>query len=57
MECELIWCIYNKDKECVLEVVKINGTGCCAECILPSIPHEMIEKYKKELLDKFKLCL
>jgi len=52
MQCDFIWCIYNTDKECVLESITISSVGCCAECILPNIPKEIIDKCKERFFDK-----
>ncbi len=48
MRCENEFCMYCKEKSCLLETITINENGMCNECILISIPEEMLEELKKE---------
>jgi hypothetical protein len=51
--CEFDFCIYNESGKCDLEEININAYGMCEECMLPNIPENILNKYKKKLLDKF----
>lgn len=50
MRCELEYCIYNKDNNCRLEKIQINGYGMCEESIFISITYEKLEKLKEKQL-------
>ena len=52
IDCELNLCIYNKDKKCISNSIQIMFTGSCESCIIPDFPDEIIETYKKNLLEK-----
>jgi len=50
--CEFDLCIYNGKNKCILNKIEIDAAGICGSCMLPDIPKKLVEKYKKELLDK-----
>ena len=52
IDCEFIFCIYNKNNKCVLNGIKISNTGGCDSCTIPDFPEWIIETYKKTLLEK-----
>ena len=53
MNCENLYCIYEKDGACVLDEVGINANGLCSECILVSLSFEALEKLKQIQRDEF----
>ena len=50
MNCDVEYCIYNKEFTCIFDEVQINSLGMCDECELVSIPEETLEKCKKKRL-------
>lgn len=54
MKCENLYCIYEKDGECLLDQIEINSAGFCSECILLSVPFEALEKLKYIQREKFR---
>ena len=49
MNCEVDYCIYNDDYECILSEIRINSLGMCEECILVSIPNAELKFLKNKL--------
>ena len=47
MKCENLYCIYEKDGECILDEIEINASGMCGECILVSMHFEALDKLKE----------
>ena len=50
MYCEMKHCIYNKEKQCIINKIAINELGVCGSCELVSIPEKSLEKYKNKSL-------
>ncbi|MCL2676045.1 MAG: hypothetical protein FWE84_05660 [Firmicutes bacterium] len=58
--CECTFCIYNRERKCRLQSVRISAAGLCDDCIDFCIDEEAMEKYKKQTLkrvEKRKVCL
>jgi len=53
MDCENLCCIYQSKGECTVEEIGIDMMGMCTTCIYPDIDNIILEKAKKELLNKF----
>ena len=53
MKCGLVFCIYNNKRKCILNGIMISTISSCDSCIIPDFPEDIIEKYKKRLLEKF----
>ena len=51
MKCEFDYCIYNRDFLCILKEVQINSLGMCKECIIVSIPDDILKALKKKQLE------
>ena len=47
MKCEMNYCIYNRNFFCVLEETQLNTLGMCEECIIVSIPINILEELKE----------
>ena len=60
MECENSFCIYERDRKCILEKISVNMLGICDDCIYPSIDDEVLnslkEKTLKRLEDDNEIC-
>ena len=52
INCELGECIYNRNKKCMLNSVTINSMGMCEDCIVPDIPANLMEYFKKLTIEK-----
>ncbi len=52
MRCYNVFCRYNEDNSCLLEIIEINSLGMCEECIIISIDKEFLDREKRLLLDK-----
>ena len=50
MKCEMNYCIYNSDYFCTLKDIQQNSLGMCEECIIVSIPNNILEELKKNNL-------
>ena len=50
MNCEFDYCIYNKDRACILGRISIGPGGVCEACEVVTVPEKIIEKYKSERL-------
>lgn len=50
MKCEVCYCIYNRDFLCILKETQLNSLGMCEECIIISIPTEILEVLKENQL-------
>lgn len=48
MMCENEYCIYQKNRACMLDIISIDEFGKCSECIIPNIPHDFLEGLKRE---------
>lgn len=46
MECENVFCIYNKNLECSLNKISLDNLGICNECILTIIDNDILRKNK-----------
>ena len=46
--CENEYCIYQKNRACMLDIISIDEFGKCSECIIPNIPHDFLEGLKRE---------
>ena len=46
MECEVEYCIYNINLECLYDETRINEYGICDICIIVDIDKEYLEKEK-----------
>ena len=53
MECGNRFCIYQKGKECILETIEIDISGCCLSCIYPDIPSQILETEKEMTRKRF----
>lgn len=56
MKCDNINCLYNLEKVCTVNNIKIDDNGMCKSILLVIIPDDVLEKYKdnqtKMLLNK-----
>ena len=50
-KCDFDLCIYNYDAQCILDNIRISGAGYCDDCIVPTIPDRILNKYKQKVLD------
>ena len=50
MKCENIFCVYNKDNECITEP-EIGINGFCEACIYVDAEREYLDKLKAEMLE------
>lgn len=48
MNCEVNYCIYNRDWECLFDEIEIDPLGMCEDCVLVSIPFKDLERLKEE---------
>ena len=52
MKCEVEFCIYNRNYECICEITQLNSLGMCEECILISLDKDFLETEKECQLRK-----
>ena len=52
MICEFDYCVYNRNKQCLLKEIRINSLGMCDDCIVVSVQDSILEKFKTEQLHK-----
>ena len=50
MKCEVAYCIYNRDFECICKITRLNSLGMCEECILINLDPEFLEAEKRRQL-------
>jgi len=48
--CHLEYCIYNDNKACSLQAIKLDGLGVCTNCVFPTIPMYILNRYKADKL-------
>ena len=53
MNCENEFCIYQKDKKCLLDRISIGESGCCEECLYIHLPTEALENLKEKSRKKY----
>ena len=52
MNCENEYCIYNKDFECILSKIEVNGFGACDSCILVTLDAYFLKIEKERQLQE-----
>ncbi len=50
MTCENIFCIYQRNNNCLLEEIKVDITGACADCIYVNIGQRKLKELKENQL-------
>ncbi len=50
MICENIFCIYQSDNACMLEEIRLDIAGVCADCIYVDISLEKLKELKENQL-------
>ena len=51
MECENIFCVYQKDNKCKLDKITLDIQGNCTSCIYVNINEKTLDNYKNEYKD------
>ena len=51
VNCEIDYCIHNKNLKCQYENISINGYGMCDECMIVSINEDELEEMKEKQLN------
>jgi len=55
MKCENIFCVYQKNDECILEEIELDILGQCRECIYIDLSDDIINEQKTKKLLSFNL--
>ena len=55
MKCENIFCVYQKNDECILEEIELDILGQCRECIYIDLSNDIINEQKTKKLLSFNL--
>ena len=55
MKCENIFCVYQKNDECILDEIELDILGQCRECIYIDLPDDIINEQKTKKLLLFNL--
>lgn len=50
MKCEVEYCIYNMDFECICDIAQINYFAMCEQCIFVSLDKDLIKTEKERQL-------
>lgn len=50
MNCENIFCIYQRNNKCVLEKINLDITGACTDCIYVDIGQKELREFKETQL-------
>lgn len=50
MKCEVEYCIYNRNYECICGVIQLNSAGMCEACILINLDKDFMEAEKERQL-------
>ena len=53
MECDNVFCIYQKNGNCKLENISIDNSGMCTQCIYVEIDENDLSKAKSEITKRF----
>lgn len=53
INCDNIFCIYNKDLKCILKNIHLHINGSCSDSIYPDIPEAVLHRQKDIILKKF----
>ncbi len=51
MKCEVDFCIYQKNGECIVNEIQINSRGMCDECIIVCIDNNYLVNAKRNQLE------
>lgn len=51
MKCENLFCIYEKDGDCILDNIELDISGSCQNCIYVDIPENLLETLKTSCLE------
>ena len=54
ISCEVELCIYNDDFKCTSDIVEIESSGKCYQCMTVSIPKETLDMTPQEALKMIK---
>lgn len=52
MRCENFLCIYEQKGQCVLKRTELDIAGACKSCVYPDVDKDLLERLKKETLQK-----
>ena len=52
MQCEYIYCIYNRKNKCLLKTVSMNNLGMCDDCMTVSLEENFLEAEKERQLQE-----
>ena len=52
MTCEVDYCIYNRRFSCTFSKIQLNMLGMCEECIIVSIPDDILQELKENQLEE-----
>ena len=50
MNCENIFCIYQRENRCVLEKINLDILGVCTDCIYVNVGKEKLKELKEKQL-------
>ena len=50
MYCEYSYCIYYKERACILDEIRVDSIGLCGSCETITIPEEILEGYREKRL-------
>ena len=53
MECDNVFCIYQKNGNCKLENISIDNSGMCTQCIYVEIDDKDLLKTKTTMIKRF----
>ena len=53
MRCENIFCVYQKNDECILKEIELDVLGQCRQCIYINLPQTILEEQKNKTLFSF----
>lgn len=52
MKCDNFFCIYWADGRCILSEIELDIQGNCSSCIYVKIPEDILEKKRREAIEK-----
>jgi hypothetical protein len=52
MDCDYEYCIYNRERKCLVEKVSINDIGMCDSCMIVTLDKEFLVTEKERQLEE-----
>ena len=52
MQCDNLFCVYWKDRQCMLREIKLDIMGCCENCIYVNVDEKTLQTARNDFLKR-----